>query len=370
MNTIEILKRDWAMDPLAAEHLASQMDGQEEDLLEQRVKDIPEQVKQLRDNNREQLNKAFDGVGIVAVLGACSHDRNVNYHPLFDFLGEIQANNPQATIALRLNGSKPRTSTGWRGTWASTISEEREALFTTYTEAMNRGIPIITEITDGPQLGELAPFLSGQWVGARDVDSTSLRHAFQGIQLATGIKNGMTADAANVSNAINTIRSDTAKNDGSGFNLGSIAGSPNSRGIPTGILPVGEGNPHTAIFARGYPLPKEMVPSERRKKAIEHLSLMCITAEMLNCAVLIDGTHSVAPMFAIEPKDPNRFLAVLHEIHSAINADEIQDSHRIRGIIGEVGPVSGRTDPNFIVNKETEKILSDMLDQTFDTIKQ
>lgn len=361
MNTKEILMRDWAMDHKAADSLSSQLTTAEEDTILESVSMLDNEARNTRDTNRNNLNHAFDGLGIVAVIGACSLDIEVEYNPLFDFMQQMQSDHPDVIMTFRGNGSKPRSGTGWRGPWASTLPGERSVVFDVFKNATERGIPVITEITDAPQLGELAPFMSAQWVGARDSDATSLRHVFQGIQLATGVKNGMTSDSVNIINAIETIRSNSEINDGSGFNLGSIAGSINSRGVPTGILPVGRGNQHVAIFARGYPLPKNMPTQIRRQKAIEHLSVMCTAAEKLGSAVLIDGTHSVAPMFNIDQKDSNRFIGVLREISLAIQNEEIENSHRIKGIIGEVGPEKGRTDPNFILNGESEKILSESL---------
>lgn len=364
-----ILEKDWAMDSLAAETLSRDLSKSEQNTVIAAVGDINENMRENRDINRLKLNNLFDSIGFGAILGSCSLDRDVEYGPVFDFILEQQEKHTDSTLIFRGNGSKPRTSTGWRGSWASTIEQERSVIKETYLKAMKRGIPIITEITDSPQLGELAPYLSGQWIGARDMASTSLRFAMAGIHLAAAVKNGLVDESKNLEAAIKVIKSNTIDNDGAGFNLGSIASTNKSRGVATGILPIGQGNKHVAIFARGYPLPENMSSAERKTKALEHLSKMCTLAEMQNCAVLIDATHSVAPMFAFEQTDPMRFVKVLREINNAIEKDQIENSHRIRGIIGEAGPVKGRTDPNFILDNEGKKILSDLLEETFEVIK-
>jgi phospho-2-dehydro-3-deoxyheptonate aldolase len=357
MNTQEILERDWAMDTEAAVHLRSQLDPREVAILKSFVETLSEDARSSRDSNRERIAEVFAGIGSMAVFGPCSLDANVNFEPLHQLVDDMSQTHTNSVIAERGNAFKPRTGPNWRGAGASVMPTERKAVFDFFIDAAERGIPVITEITDSPQLGELAPFLSGQWIGARDVGSSSLRHSFRGIKLPSAIKNGISGGSADVENAIHTILGNTHQSSGSGFWLGSIASSLTSRGIPTGILPAGTGNPNVAVFARGLELPEDMRLRAKKEMAIKHLSEMCIAAVEIDCAVLIDATHSLAPMFGISPKDPQRLLGVLDELGQLIESNEILAADRIRGFVGEVGPEIGRTDPNLVLTESNTKKL-------------
>jgi phospho-2-dehydro-3-deoxyheptonate aldolase len=351
METQEILERDWAMDTEAAALLASQLDPREVAAVKGFIETLTEDARVARDHNRERIADVFAGIGSMAVLGPCSLDANVDFEPLHQVIDELSQAHPNSVIAERGNAFKPRTGPNWRGPGASIIPTERRAVFDFFTDAVERGMPIITEITDSPQLGEVAPFLSGQWIGARDAGSSSLRHSFRGIKLPSAIKNGLTFGATDVTNAIQTVMGSTEQSSGSGFWLGSIASTPTSRGIPTGILPASTGNPNVAVFARGLELPGDMSLQAKREMAIRHLSEMCIAAVNIDCAVLVDATHSLAPMFGINQKDPQRLLGVLDELGQLIESNEILCTDRIRGFVGEAGPEIGRTDPNLVLTE-------------------
>lgn len=357
METQEILERDWAMDTEAAALLRSQLDPREVAAVKGFVEILSGDARVVRDSNRKRIADVFAGIGSMAVLGPCSLDANVDFEPLHQVVSELSQTHPNSVIAERGNAFKPRTGPNWRGPGASVVPAERKAVFDFLAEAVERGIPVIAEITDSPQLGEVAPFLSGQWIGARDVGSSSLRHSFRGIKLPSAIKNGLTSGATDVTNAIQTIMGNTHQSSGSGFWLGSIASTPTSRGIPTGILPASTGNPNVAVFARGLELPEDMRLPARREMAIRHLSEMCITAVNVDCAVLIDTTHSLAPMFGIDQKDPQRLLGVIDELGQLIESNEILAADRIRGFVGEVGPEIGRTDPNLVLTESNTRKL-------------
>ena len=367
-TTQQELTQHWAMDEAAAHKLTPQLSRLEQAIISTATEMITPTMAETRDINRKRITTVFGGAGSMAVLGMCSMDHEAKLDELFEFLGEVQQEHPDTVVATRINGSKPRSGKGWRGQAFDLDGNTRQALIDTNIQALAAGLPVITEITDAPQLGMLAPFLSAMWLGARDMDSTALRHAAHLIKLPTGIKNGMTGSCKNVNDAIETIRSNSAQNDNSGVNVGSIASSAHLRGVATGVLPVASGNPNVAIFARGYELPAWVNATERRRAAIEHLSMMCVLAADQDCAVLIDGTHSVAPMFDIERKDPDRFLFVLDEIHQAISKGEVRNAERIRGVIGEVGMISGRTDPNFIVDARGKRLLKNILKRTLELI--
>ncbi len=360
-ETLQTLTHHWAMDTSAAETLAEQMD----DAGEKISLEFDPIAVAARDRHRSLVGDIFtrrSAKGLILV-GPCSLDMNVDYEPLFDFVEELQEQNPDALIAMRANGAKPRTGPGWKGLWYGNV-EERERLFEIYNEAFTRHIPLITEVTENSQIGALAPWLSGMWVGARDVESTALRGTLSAIHLPLGIKNGRDGSVGVLAKAIQTVRASSSDNNGSGADIGTIASNPHSRGIPTGILPIGEGNSELAIFARGYELPKEMDPEERRKKAIEHLSAMCMLGAEAGTAVLIDGSHSVPPMLDISRQDPDRFLAVLGEIHTAIEKQQIKNATQIAGVLGEVGPELGRTDQNLLLDDNRKKELSRLVATT------
>ena len=121
----------------------------------------------------------------------------------------------------------------------------------------------MSEVTQETQLGAFAPYLSGYWLGARDMLSTALGSAASAIHMGVGIKNGLDGKSETVRKRIEAVRKNTIDNKGSGVDLGHIASTPQFKGIPTGILPVGQGNNSNAIFARGYELLKEMASADR-----------------------------------------------------------------------------------------------------------
>lgn len=354
------------MDSAAAEVLAERIDVDGHNI----YPELEQSNVMARDAHRQFIGEIYTRTspkGLVC-LGPCSLDVDVDYAPLFDFIEELQNDNPNALIAMRANGAKPRTGSGWKGLWYSTNVTERERLFEIYQEAFDRQIPLLTEVTENTQLGALAPWLSGVWVGARDIESTALRGTMSAIHLPAGIKNGRDGDTQTVKNAISAIRANSHSNLGSGADIGTIAGTATSPGIATGILPVDRGNQELAIFARGYELPERLDAKERRKEAIRHLSSMCLLGAESQAAVLVDGTHGVPPMLDISRKDPDRFLAVLEEIHKSIINEDIKQATQIAGILGEVGPELGRTDPNLVLDDDRKRQLAKLVGITIDLL--
>ena len=49
-------------------------------------------------------------------------------------------------------------------------------------------------------------------------------------------------------------------------------------------------------------------------------------------------------------KDADRLVPALSKVHAAKKAGRIEESDQIVGVIGEVGPVTGRTDLNWILD--------------------
>jgi phospho-2-dehydro-3-deoxyheptonate aldolase len=365
------LTHHWAMDSLAADDLARQLSAEESDIILSFVDGLdPDAVKQ-RDINRKLIGDRFTGKTATKLFfeGPCSEDMGVEFGDFFDFIEELHAQHEDVIHGVRLNGAKPRSGgKSWKGLWYSTNPDERNRSLQIKLEAFNRGLPVITEITEAPQLGAFAPLLSGVWVGARDVEGTALRGTLSAIHLPVGIKNPRDGSPKVVESAIDMVRSNTFDNQGSGVDIGTIASGPDNRGVPTGILSVGEGNPQNAIFARGYELHKAMTKEERRHAAIKHLSAMCTLGAQLGCAVIIDGSHGVPPMFDIPRDDPDRFLSVLEEIHMAIKQGEIESTKQIAGVIGEMGPVEGRTDKNLVLDDKKKARLGKLVNITIDLL--
>lgn len=369
----EALTKHWALDEEAASHLVQSGLSNEQ---EARILSVSETVEsntdalKQRDIGRAKVGNIFTGEvqAGLAVVGPCSLDARSDYGELFDFMEELQELNPDAVIALRANGAKPRTAGGWTGPFYSTNPEERASVFKTYRQAFRRHIPILTEITQENQLGALAPWLSAVWLGARDMPSTTLRSAVSAVHLPVGVKNGTDGDPQTVKNTINAIRRNSTENEDSGVDLGTIASSHNFNGIPTGILPVGQGNNEVAIIARGYALPEGLSPEARREAALASLSAMCILGTQMNSAVLIDGTHDVPAMFDITRKDADRILPVLKIINEAVLDEQVTDGNRIAGVLAEVSTNIGRTDPNFVLDTERKRKLTKLINETLDLV--
>lgn len=358
----EMLEHHWMLDSEAAKNVATLMSEEQAKDIEQGFADISLAAAQLRDHNRQEIGAIFSGTSDkkLIVLGPCSLDTDVDYTVLFDYIKELQEQHPESVIAFRGNGAKPRSGKGWTGLFYGTTAE-RQRLFDIYAEAVERGIPILTEVTEAEQLGALAPFLSGVWVGARDVESTALRGKFSAFHLPVAIKNGRNGNVEIVAKAVETVKASSLENDDSRVFLGQIAMRPDSPGIATLPVQVGKGNEHVAIIARGYELPEETKAAEKRRLAIEHLSDICMLGAEIGSSVLIDGTHGVPPMFDIDKREDKRFLSVLNIFRQAIEKGEISNPEQIKGVIGEVGPETGRTDPNLLLDAPNREELSKLI---------
>jgi phospho-2-dehydro-3-deoxyheptonate aldolase len=365
------IEHHWALDSQASSVLAERI---EESSGEEQIWKITAGLGEIavaqRDLNRERLGNIFtkQSEEKAFFFGPCSLDAETDYDPLFDYIQELQVDNPDVLLGVRLNGAKPRTSGGWTGLMYSTNPTERQRLDDIYRNAFERGLPIVTEVTENTQLGALAPWLSGAWAGARDMQSTAIRSLFSAYHLPTGIKNSLDGNPNTVEETFKAIGKNSKENDGSGVNIGTIASSSESFGIPTGVLPVENGNNRIAIFARGHNVDPHTTKEDRRWKALQHLSHMCVLAEKMGSAVIIDGSHGVPQMFDLSRKDPYRLIPVLEEIHTAVEDGEIAGADSIAGVMGEVGPETGKTDPNFIIDDKGRKVLATMLSRTVELI--
>ncbi len=315
-----------------------------------------------RDRNRATVTEIFQAQSDkqLIIIGPCSIDMDTDYAELFDYIEELQIEHPDAIIGFRCNGSKPRTGRGTTGLFSKLGDEHRERLIKVYQEAAERGIPIFAEITDQNEFSALAPYLTCAWLGARDMASTALRKLFSATRLPVMVKNGLTEELDSLENAVITIRSSSADNDNTGVDVGFIGHSYTHNGMPV-ALSVGEGNQNVAVIARGYDLPKSMKPKDRDRASAEHLSEVCALAHRIGCVALLDGSHAVPRMLAVDKiegeTDTNRLLKVLKFFRSQAKSGNILHVERVQGLLAEVSSNRGATDPNLIIDDANKKVL-------------
>ena len=368
----ELLQNHWAMDSRAAEYLASDLSSQEEDIISAHVADIPAAALKMRDSNRQEFADVILGRSTKFLCGAgpCSQDRELDQQLVNQVALALTEQYGDMVLPLaRINGAKPRSGGkpiedggDWTGLYHSMRTGDRKHLFDTYLESLDSGIACITEITNPNQLGALAPFLSGFWLGARDMPSTGLRTMTSAFHLPALIKNSKDGKASTVKAALENIARSSSDNSDSGLDMGTIASSPTSRGVSTGILPIGEGNSVTAIISRGYAVDRRGVLAEEREKAgIDHISVMNQLAAEMGRPNVLDGSHDAPKMFNIAADDPGRFAKVMEKITEKILSGEIQNPDVIRGVLVEVGSDVGRTDPNWVINEHTVSQLGDII---------
>ncbi len=361
-ETQELLQQHWLLDELTAESLSGQLSIQEADSIKQSAGMLDEVAAKQREVNVTKFGRILTNATTkkLAILGPCSLDEQTDVSRIFDFVHRLQADHPNILIATRLNGAKPRSKGGWTGLWSSLDTGKRQHLFDAMIEANTRDIPVVTEITEPMQFGALAPLLSGIWLGARDVTSTALRAMASATRMPVGLKNGTDGSIATVENTIKAIKLSSQDTD-SGVDFGTIASSPTSRGVPTGILPVGEGNPNLGIIARGHEVTGNPTPIERHQLAVNHLGNLCRLAVEQGTGVIIDGSHDVPQMFAIPRTDAGRFPKVMDILLDAIASGDIAHPEAIKGVMCEIGPQTGKTDPNWIMDHTSSHQLHTIL---------
>ena len=59
-------------------------------------------------------------------------------------------------------------------------------------------------------------------------------------------------------------------------------------------------------------------------------------------------------------------MPVLHEINEAVHQGEVDSSHLLSGIVAEIGTSIGRTDPNYVLTKQSKAVLSALVGETID----
>jgi phospho-2-dehydro-3-deoxyheptonate aldolase len=368
----DLLTHHWAMDEMAAEALAAQIErfgGQEQ--LNTVVADLDQDIINFRDQSRKTAANIFTRrtKKKMVILGECSVDHQTDYDELFENIenvaAEIKMVDPEVEAGVRINAAKPRTKGGWTGLSHSLDIAQRAILPSIFKKALKLNLATFSEITNVTQLGSIAPYLTGPWAGTRDMQSTAIRNGFTVYHLPSLLKNSQDGSRETIQNAAN---------EDSGVDIGNIARTAYHPGISAQILPVGEGNQNVGIIARGRNLTdveKSMSSDRRRQLALEHLSSMCVAGSEQSAGLFIDGSHDVPAMFDVErdspsdPKNPNRLVKVLSEINHAIETGDIQDAQQIVGFIGEVGLKHGRTDPNYLIDTPAGKaVLSALLGRT------
>jgi phospho-2-dehydro-3-deoxyheptonate aldolase len=370
-ETEQLLTHHWMYDPLTAYELAQSLPAEGQAVVRDLVATVESNPEALarRDENRQAVIDILSGESDkqLIIIGPCSLDLEADYSRLFGYIEDLQGEHPNAVIAWRGNGAKPRSGVGNTGTFNNTTPGSRKRQLDIYEDAYTRGIPILTEITDKDQLSVLAPYLTSAWLGARDMGSTELRKLFSATRLPVFVKNGVDGLVKPLWDAIDSVRSTTEDNQGSGVNLGYIAATCKHEDGGPASFAVGAGNPNVAIIARGYDLAEEvfdgesikmvnhLTPEEREDKAVEHLSSMCMLAAKVECLVILDGSHKVPGMFSESSTDERRFLTVLGKFRQAAQEGRIKNVERIRGLLGEVSVTHGFTDRNMVLTPETER---------------
>jgi hypothetical protein len=384
-NLQSTVMHHWMLDPTTAYELSASMplDGHKDiqDIIAPVIEN-PEALAR-RDENRQEVIRIFNGESDknLIIIGPCSLDMQEDYAPLFDYIEELQAKHPNAVIAWRGNGAKPRSAIGPTGTWNSLNPGSRKRQLEIYKEAYDRGIPILTEITDKDQFAHLAPYLTAAWMGARDMNSTELRKLFSATRLPVMVKNSTDGRLQSLWDAYKAITSNTeqnkGKNDakGAGVNLGDLARLCRHEDGGPAMFTVGEGNPNVAFVARGYELREEVFdgeeiklervlkPEESEEKAFEHLGNICMLAAKVDCQVILDGSHKVPEMFMLQKDSDMRFLDVLPIFRRGVREKRIKMAKRIRGYLGEVSVSHGTTDRNVILTPVTKEIISDEINE-------
>lgn len=360
------LLHHWALNPEAAHVAAERMRPGERDQVMRIADELPLEAVEARDEARvlfADINAIPEGSPPppkkATGVGPCSTDGETAGDGLFDMIEEIQEDNPDVMMYARLNGAKPRTNGKYLGALYAVDPDERKVFLERVHTAFERRIPILTEITAPWQLGIMAPYLTGYWIGARDATGTDLRAASAGLTISTGIKNTLDGDPQKVLQAMQAIRHDNDP-DGSGMRIPDIGESSDERGISVGILPA-DGNDRLTIIARGYDLPTDMPMELRREAALGHISSLCALGVAEDAAVTIDGSHDTPKMFGIDRANPERFPQVMRQIFAAIAAGEIENATAIRGMLCEVGTATGRTDKNMIVSRATTRDMSGLV---------
>lgn len=181
---------------------------------------------------------------MMAVVGPCSMDDNKvdGRYTTLEFAERIQeiAAKPeiaeQLFVVMRAPNAKPRTHNGPRGLEQTNLVAAHEIA----TKIANMGVPLASEVVGASQLARLAGNLSLAWVGARDNQSTTLRHLMSAYpELPVFVKNGGSGELEPALNAIMTI-GDPQRN----VELMMADGR-------MGYLPNSAGNPNTALLWRG-----------------------------------------------------------------------------------------------------------------------
>ncbi|CAN5610118.1 3-deoxy-7-phosphoheptulonate synthase [soil metagenome] len=361
LETDEKLQHHWMLDQFSSHTLAEQLNDEERRTVQHASETLSFNATVNRDFNRALLGQVITNntAKKIAIVGPCSFDEETDPADIIDLVGNLQDRHPNTLVAARINGAKPRTKGGWTGLWSGSQTS-RQILFDAIRNVAEHNIPVVTEVTEPMQFGALAPMISGFWLGARDVTSTALRKMASATLMPVGLKNGTDGKPDTLEHAINAIGLATPDTN-SGVDLGTVASGPFHRGVATGVLPVSEGNTTLGIIARGHEIVGSVTPEERREQTLGHLGSLCSVAVAKDIGVLIDGSHDVPPMLQISRTEPDRFPRVMELLLEDVENGNVENSHAIQGVMCEIGPHTGRTDPNWIINNASLNRLSEIL---------
>lgn len=355
-ETKTLLTHHWALDEMAAESAGQLIDAHPEQRkqLEAALLPLSEHATAARDENRRELALITRGESSkkLLLLGPCSLDEETDVTKVFDAVTTLQRTlGSSALVAMRANSAKPRTASGWKGMWYSTDEPLRRAMFDIYSEAAERHIPIVSEITETPQIAALAPFLSGAWIGARDIASTSLRGMASAFHMPIGLKTGVNGETKTTEQALQAARSNSDIT-GSGVDLTRLAATAEHPGIALHPVPVQSGNENLFVIARGNS------SGEHTKAAgLRHLGETCVMGARSDAVTVVDVSHDLVNAFGSNRADPNRSRITINGLLTALESGDISAGNTIAGILAEIGPTTGRTDPNWLLNKESIEFL-------------
>jgi hypothetical protein len=101
----------------------------------------------------------------------------------------------------------------------------------------------------------------------------------------------------------------------------------------------------------------------RKRKVAHHIGKLCLLADEMGSAVLIDGSHEVPPMLKIKKSDGDRFPKVMHEIVKLIHKRKITNAGKIVGFVVEASTTIGKTDKNYIASPENMEALGNVSEE-------
>ena len=172
---------------------------------------ITEEAEVTIKRSRAELVDILNGVDdrLIVIVGPCSMDASlqpdgtssvVAYARQLREFSRLPDIAEHLKIVMRCPVSKPRTQLGWAG-----LSQtDPVAAFRLLTEVVNSEMPIAIELLSRDDADFYEAMLSIAWVGARNVEDTTLRHVVSDLQVPAFFKNSTNGSVVAATNAIIT----------------------------------------------------------------------------------------------------------------------------------------------------------------------